>query len=93
MKESPLGAELRAELKSLIDQLQHALKEVIDSTDQRIALPPDSAQALRDFHQPLPESGSGAAATIERLIELNLGDSESMFLELSALGPGETPAK
>ena len=71
MKESPLGAELRAELKSLIDQLQHALKEVIDSTDQRIALPPDSAQALRDFHQPLPESGSGAAATIERLIELN----------------------
>ena len=30
---------------------------------------------------------------LKRLIELNLGDSESMFLELSALGPGETPAK
>jgi glutamate/tyrosine decarboxylase-like PLP-dependent enzyme len=43
----------------------------VGSIDTRIALPPDAATVLADFHEPLPETGSGAQATIERLIELN----------------------
>ena len=71
MKESDLGKDLRKEMKSLIKQLSKSLPKVVLETDDRIALPPGSAEALADFHEPLPETGCGAEETIERLLELN----------------------
>lgn len=71
VNESTLGAELRAEMKTLVAQMQSSLAQVIASTDERVALPPGSAAALADFHQPLSDSGTGAKRTIERLLELN----------------------
>jgi len=66
-----LGRELREEMQDLVQELGQSLAEVILQTDQRIALPPGSEAALEDFYEPLPETGSGARATIDRLLELN----------------------
>jgi glutamate/tyrosine decarboxylase-like PLP-dependent enzyme len=63
--------DLRREMDELIGQLKESLAAVIRETDSRIALPPGSAAALAGLHEPLPETGSGAAKTIERLLELN----------------------
>jgi len=71
MNESTLGKEMRAEMAALVGQMQTALANVIASTDDREALPPGSADALADFHRPLSDIGSGAADTIDRLLELN----------------------
>jgi len=71
VKESNLGKDLRKEMKSLIKQLSKSLPKVVLETDDRIALPPGSAEALADFYEPLPETGCGAEETIERLLELN----------------------
>ena len=45
--ESNLGAELRAEMHQLVDELGPALATVINETDKRIALPPDAESALQ----------------------------------------------
>ncbi len=71
MKESDLGKDLRKEMEGLVKQLRKSLPQVILDTDDRMALPPGSAEALTDFHEPLPETGNGAEETIERLLELN----------------------
>ena len=71
MSKFELGAEFRAEMDTLMHQLTGALPKVIGSIDDRIALPPEAEDILADFCEPLPEQGSGAAATIERLIDLN----------------------
>lgn len=63
--------DLRGEMEPLIDQLKESLSRVILSTDERPALVPGAAEALVNFHQPLPESGCGAAAAIEELMRLN----------------------
>jgi glutamate/tyrosine decarboxylase-like PLP-dependent enzyme len=62
--------DLRRELDALIGQLQGSLATVIRETDQRIALPPGAEAALAGLREPLPKTGCGAAATIERLLEL-----------------------
>ena len=71
MNQSTLGQEFRQEMEELIEQLQESLATAILETDDRIALPPGSAAALADFYEPLPETGSGAAQTIDRPLELN----------------------
>lgn len=71
MSASSIGPEFRQELEGLMEQLQRSLSTVIATTDERIALPPGSAQALADFDEALPERGCGAAETIERLVDLN----------------------
>lgn len=63
--------DLRLEMQNLIGQLQDSLASVILSTDDRPALATGAAEALRDFHVPLPENGCGAAAAIEELVRLN----------------------
>jgi len=70
VNQSTLGQEFRQEMEQLIEQLQESLATAILETDDRIALPPGSAAALADFYEPLPETGSGAAQTIDRLLEL-----------------------
>ena len=57
-------------MDALIGQLQESLATVIRETDSRIALPPGSEAALAGLREPLPETGTGAAKTIERLLEL-----------------------
>jgi len=71
VKESNLGKDLRKEMEGLVKQLKKSLPKVILETDDRIALPPGSAEALADFHEALPETGCGTEETIERLLELN----------------------
>jgi len=68
VKESNLGKDLRKEMEGLVKQLKKSLPKVILETDDRIALPPGSAQALADFHEALPETGDGTERTIERLL-------------------------
>jgi glutamate/tyrosine decarboxylase-like PLP-dependent enzyme len=65
-----LSRDLRREMEALIGQLQESLGTVIRETDSRIALPPGSEAALAGLREPLPETGNGAARTIERLLEL-----------------------
>lgn len=71
MNDSDLGKEFRQEMATLMEQLKEAIPRVVGSIDDRIALPPDAAKVLADFKEPLPATGSGAQATIERLIDLN----------------------
>lgn len=71
MTQADLGEEFRREMDALMEQLKESIPKVVGSIDSRIALPPDSAAVLKNFHEPLPENGTGAQATIERLIELN----------------------
>ena len=70
MNQSTTGQEFRREMEGLVEQLKESLAKVILQTDDRIALPPGCAAALADFYEPLPETGNGAAATIDRLLEL-----------------------
>ncbi len=71
MSDSDLGREFREEMDTLMQQLMESIPKVVGSIDTRIALPPEAGNILADFHEPLPETGTGAQATIERLIELN----------------------
>ena len=71
MSTSDLGDEFRHEMDRLMEQLKDSIPRIVGSIDDRIALPPEAAKVLAGFREPLPERGSGAAATIERLIDLN----------------------
>jgi glutamate/tyrosine decarboxylase-like PLP-dependent enzyme len=71
MSKFDLGPEFRAEMEALMQQLAASLPGIVAGIDDRIALPPEAGQVLEDFREPLPETGSGARETIERLIDLN----------------------
>jgi len=71
MTSSRPGDEFRREMDTLMKQLTAAIPKVVGSIDERVALPRDAAAVLADFREPLPDEGSGAAQTIERLLELN----------------------
>ncbi len=71
MTEQDLGIELRAEVDGLVRQLKDCLPDIIQQTDNRTALAPNAATVLANFREPLPQKGSGAQVTIERLLELN----------------------
>jgi len=75
LTESGLGQQFRDEMESLIGDLKESLAKVILETDDRVALPPDSAKALADFYEPLPKTGGGAKETIDRLLALNAAAS------------------
>lgn len=62
--------DLRREIHELLPRLQEALGTVVGETDARIALPPGAASALAGLREPLPAEGSGAAETMERLLDL-----------------------
>ena len=71
MSDADIGVEFRREMDELMGQLGDQLSKVVGSIDDRIALPPQAGDVLADFREPLPETGNGAMATIEKLIELN----------------------
>jgi glutamate/tyrosine decarboxylase-like PLP-dependent enzyme len=71
MSDADIGEEFRREMDELMGQLGDQLSKVVGSIDDRIALPPQAGDVLADFREPLPETGNGAMATIEKLIELN----------------------
>jgi len=62
---------LREEAETLIRQLAASLEAAILNADKRVALPPGSHAALAGLDEPLPESGCGATAALESLLELN----------------------
>jgi len=66
-----MGPDFRGELTRLTRQLQQALALVIESTDDRTALPPGAQSALEGFRLPLPDTGCGAAVAIDELLRLN----------------------
>jgi glutamate/tyrosine decarboxylase-like PLP-dependent enzyme len=71
MFETDIGREFRREMDSLMTYLKEEIPTVVGSIDERIALPPQAGDVLADFREPLPDTGNGAQATIEKLIELN----------------------
>lgn len=71
MNQQDIGREFRGEIENLVEQLQSALASVIQSTDERPALPPGAEAALEGLNEPLPETGCGARKSIEKLLELN----------------------
>jgi glutamate/tyrosine decarboxylase-like PLP-dependent enzyme len=62
---------LRVEAEALAAEIGVYLGQAIRSMDVRMSLPPDSEQALLGLDEPLPESGSGAKAALDRLMDLN----------------------
>ena len=62
---------MRAEALPLVRQVAAALEQAAATTDERIALPPGADQALSALAEALPETGCGAAAALDRLLELN----------------------
>ncbi len=71
MSQSSLGQEFREEMEEMVRELGELLPDVIRRTDDRAAFQPGSEEVLKNFREPLPMKGSGAARTIERLVELN----------------------
>ncbi len=66
-----IGSQFRAEIETLIDQLQSALAITLRETDDRPALTPGADEALKALNEPLPDTGCGAQQSIEKLLELN----------------------
>jgi glutamate/tyrosine decarboxylase-like PLP-dependent enzyme len=62
---------LREEAEHLAVHLSDALRQVIRETDERTALPRGADDALEAIRIPLPETGCGAEAAIEELLQLN----------------------
>lgn len=71
MSRSDLGQEFRQEMETLMQELTESIPRIVHEIDNRKALPADAAAVLASLKEPLPETGVGGAATIERLIELN----------------------
>jgi len=65
-----LPQRFRGEMESLIDELGAPLADLVRGTDDRIALPPEAAEALAGLAEPLPEAGVGTASAIQRLLDL-----------------------
>ena len=71
MSEGDIGDEFRREMEALMQELTESIPRVVGTIDSRRALARDAAAVMADFREPLPAEGCGAAATIERLIDLN----------------------
>ncbi|MFT5139694.1 MAG: glutamate/tyrosine decarboxylase-like PLP-dependent enzyme [Lysobacterales bacterium] len=61
---------LREEAESLVGELASALNDAIAGADDRIVMPPNPDLALAELNEPLPETGQGSKATLEKLLEL-----------------------
>ena len=72
MNQQDIGEKFRGEFEALIVQLQSALAETINATDDRPALAKDAGIALEALREPLAENGCGARESIEKLLEMNL---------------------
>lgn len=66
-----IGAQFRAEIESLIRQLQPALADAIQGMDDRPAFTVGADAALEALKEPLPEIGCGAQQSIEKLLQFN----------------------
>lgn len=66
-----IGTQFRAEIDLLVQKLADEIPGVIRGTDQRAALHSRADELLATLREPLPETGSGAAQTIEQLLRLN----------------------
>ena len=62
VEDNGIGRQFRQESEALMETLTASLAAAIRGTDERIALPPGATDALEGFYEPLPETGSGAAA-------------------------------
>jgi glutamate/tyrosine decarboxylase-like PLP-dependent enzyme len=71
MSQSSLGQDFREEMEEMVRELGELLPDVIRRIDDRAASQPGAEAVLKNFREPLPMKGSGAASTIERLVELN----------------------
>jgi glutamate/tyrosine decarboxylase-like PLP-dependent enzyme len=61
---------LRKEAESLVGELAAALNDAIAGADDRIVMPQNPDHALAELNEPLPETGQGSKATLEKLLEL-----------------------
>lgn len=66
-------AQMRDEALALAGTVGKELQRAMESADHRIALPPGADDALAALDEPLPDTGCGATAALERLRELNAG--------------------
>lgn len=62
--------ELRREAGRLVSDLAESLGKAISEVDTRPAMPVDPDAALAVLREPLPETGQGARAALERLLDL-----------------------
>lgn len=62
--------ELRQEAGRLVGELSTALQAAIAEVDERPALPPGADAVLEVLREPLPESGQGARAALDQLLDL-----------------------
>ncbi|MBT8070601.1 MAG: aminotransferase class V-fold PLP-dependent enzyme [Gammaproteobacteria bacterium] len=72
MNQQDIGEKFRGEFEALIVQLQGALAETINATDDRPALAKDAGSALEALREPLSEKGCGARESIDKLLEMNI---------------------
>jgi glutamate/tyrosine decarboxylase-like PLP-dependent enzyme len=63
---------LREETETLIDRFAVALRQALETVDDRVALPTHAGKILKVLDEPLPESGCGIRETLDQLLELNL---------------------
>ncbi len=68
--ESDFTDRLRAEALALVGDLRASLDEAVGRVDDRPALPHEPDAALRDLAEALPDTGVGARAALERLLQL-----------------------
>ena len=66
-----IGEQFRGEIESLIEQLQASIANVVRGMDERPALTRGAEAALQVLKEPLPDTGCGAVASIEKLLKLN----------------------
>lgn len=64
-------ATFRGETKLLIARFGTALKEALETMDERTALPPGADERLEVIREPLPETGCGISEALDGLLELN----------------------
>ena len=62
--------ELRREAGRLVSDLAESLGKAISEVDARPAMPVDPDAVLSALREPLPETGEGARAALERLLDL-----------------------
>lgn len=61
---------LRSEAERLVSELSAALDSAIREVDARPAMPTDPDRVLTALREPLPESGQGARAALQQLLDL-----------------------
>lgn len=61
----------REETEIVVERFGSALREALETADDRIALPPGADRILEALDEPLPETGCGISDALNRLLDLN----------------------